>query len=94
MMQTEDLKTLLYKYKDYLPFDYDKFHNDLLEGKSEALKYMAYLIKHNNAVKIRNSNIPKIRTTRPEEMIQEDFQYDRLNYTVYPDGLIRFDGYF
>lgn len=85
---------ILYKYKDNLPFDYEKFYNDLLEGNIDALKYMAYLTRHNNDIELRKSLMPLIVTRRPGQLVDDYLMYDRMNFTVCSESLIRFDGYF
>ena len=85
---------ILYKYKDYLPFDYVKFYNDLLEGNIDALKYMAYLIRHDTAIHRHNDFKPLIRRIRPGEMFDGNLIYTRLNFIVYSESLTYFDGYY
>ena len=93
MKKTQAIE-ILYKYKDYLPFDYENLQNDLLDGNIEALEYVAYLSKHDNDINIRNYCKPPIRTRRPGQMVDDNLIYTRLNFTVYSDNLIRFDGYY
>lgn len=55
---------------------------------------MAYLTRHNNDIELRKSLMPLIRTRRPDQMVDDNLIYDRLNFTVYSESLTRFDGYF
>ena len=45
---------LLEKYKDNIPFEYDKFYNSVLDGNIDALTYVSFLNKHELQIKIRD----------------------------------------
>jgi hypothetical protein len=52
---------ILHKYKNNLPFDYNLFCDEFLNGNVDALIYMSNLIKHDNSINNRNRSSPIIR---------------------------------
>lgn len=93
-MEITKATNILNKYKDYLPFDYNKFYNNLLDGNLDAINYMTFLIKHDASINDRNYCKPIIRTRRPGDLVDDNIVCNRVNYIVYSETITYFDGYY
>lgn len=93
-MEITKTLTVLNKYKDCLPFDYDKFYGDLLDGNLDAINYMSFLIKHDVSINDRNYCKPIIRTRQPGELVDDNLVYNRINFIKLSETLTYFDGYY
>lgn len=97
-MTPEKYKVLqiLYKYKDVIPYDYKLISTNFSNGNmdKDTIKYIYWLVKHDDMINVRNKNIPVIRTFHYGECIDENFLGYRSNYTILNENTIYFDGYY
>ena len=85
---------ILHKYKNNLPFEYNLFCNEFLNGNIDALIYMSNLIKHDKYINERNCSRPIIRIISPDIPHDDNLIYNRLNYCILSDNTSYFAGYF
>ncbi len=86
--------TMLKKYKDELPFDYDILYNKIINGDTDAYIYISWLIKHDNFINERNSLKPRTRTYYLHQPIDHGLVDDRINFIKLTENCSYFDGYY